>query len=132
MSRYACATCAAQFPDGDAPPDFCPICTDERQYVPEDGQRWTSLDELAATHRNEVREDAGLLGIGTEPSLAIGQRALLVPFGERFVMWDCVTYFDDDAAAAIERRGGPPPPPTSPPPHHPGLARPGGALRCPA
>jgi len=106
MLRYVCATCAAQFPDGHAPPDLCPICSDERQYVPQDGQRWTSLDELAATHRNEAREDAGLLGIGTEPSLAIGQRALLVPFGERFVMWDCVTYFDDAAAAEIERGGG--------------------------
>ena len=106
MLRYVCATCAAQFTDGHAPPDLCPICSDERQYVPQDGQRWTSLDELAATHRNEAREDAGLLGIGTEPSLAIGQRALLVPFGERFVMWDCVTYFDDAAAAEIERGGG--------------------------
>ena len=52
MPRYVCATCAAQFPDADAPPSECPICEDERQYVPEDGQRWTTLDELAQTHRN--------------------------------------------------------------------------------
>jgi hypothetical protein len=106
MPRFICATCAAQFPDADAPPAACPICTDQRQYVPEDGQRWTTLDELARTHRNVVREEGGLAGVGTEPDLAIGQRALLVPFGERLVMWDCVTYFDDDAAAEIERRGG--------------------------
>jgi hypothetical protein len=106
MSRYVCATCAAQFPDAGQPPELCPICTDERQFVPEDGQVWTTLDRLAATHHNELREDAQLTGVGTEPSLAIGQRALLVPHGERFVMWDCVTYFDDDAAAEIERRGG--------------------------
>jgi glyoxylase-like metal-dependent hydrolase (beta-lactamase superfamily II) len=106
MPRYVCATCAAQFPDASAPPEHCPICTDERQYVPEDGQRWTTLDELASTHANELREDGELTGVCTTPALAIGQRALLVPLGERFVMWDCVTYFDDEAAAEIERRGG--------------------------
>ena len=62
-------------------PPHCPICEDERQYVPEDGQRWTTLDELAQTHRNELREDSELTGVGTEPWLAIGQRALLVPAG---------------------------------------------------
>jgi hypothetical protein len=106
MPRYVCVTCAAQFPDGEAPPEHCPICEDERQYVPEDGQRWTTFDELAQTHRNELREDSELTGVGTEPWLAIGQRALLVPRGERFVMWDCTTCFDDEAAAEIERRGG--------------------------
>ena len=131
MPRYVCATCAAQFPDGDAPPDLCPICTDARQYVPEDGQRWTSIDELAATHANEVREDAELLGMGTEPSLAIGQRALLVPFGERFVMWDCVTYFDDDAAAAIERRGGLAAIAISHPHYYSGMADWGARFGCP-
>jgi hypothetical protein len=106
MPRYVCATCAAQFPDADAAPELCPICTDERQYVPEDGQRWTTLAELGETHHNVVREDSELTGVGTEPWLAIGQRALLVPLGDQFVMWDCVTYFDDDAADEIERRGG--------------------------
>jgi glyoxylase-like metal-dependent hydrolase (beta-lactamase superfamily II) len=106
MPRFICATCAAQFPDSDQAPELCPICTDDRQYVPEDGQRWTTLEELSATHRNVAREDAELTGVGTEPWLAIGQRALLVPCGERYVMWDCVTYFDDEAAAEIERRGG--------------------------
>ena len=106
MPRFVCATCAAQFPDSDQPPEHCPICTDERQYVPEQGQQWTTFDELASTHENVVREDAQLTGVSTEPWLAIGQRALLVPHGEKFVMWDCVTYFDDDAAAEIERRGG--------------------------
>jgi len=106
MPRFICATCAAQFPDADQPPDECPICTDERQYVPEGGQRWITFDELSSTHHNVLREDTALTGVGTEPWLAIGQRALLVPLGERFVMWDCVTYFDDEAADEIERRGG--------------------------
>jgi glyoxylase-like metal-dependent hydrolase (beta-lactamase superfamily II) len=65
------------------------------------------MAELAAGHRNEVRDDAGLTGIGTSPDFAIGQRALLVPAPDgRNVMWECVSLLDDDSAAAVERAGG--------------------------
>lgn len=106
MERYICATCGTQFPDADAPPPSCPICTDPRQYVPLDGQRWTTLAELRAGHRNAVRADGGLVGIGSEPSFAIGQRALLVPFGDSNLLWDCVTLLDDATADEVDRRGG--------------------------
>ena len=131
MPRFVCPTCAAQFPDSDQPPEHCPICTDERQYVPEAGQQWTTFDELASTHRNELREDSELLGVGTEPWLAIGQRALLVPHGERFVMWDCTTCFDDDVAVEIERRGGLAAIALSHPHYYSGMADWGARFDCP-
>src|SRR3954447_6709944 len=106
MERYICVTCGTQFGERDAPPPSCPICTDPRQYVGLDGQRWTTLAELAADHTNAVRDEHGLVGIGTEPSFAIGQRALLVPFGDSNLLWDCVTLLDDATAAKVERRGG--------------------------
>ena len=101
-----CATCGTQFGDAPEPPDGCPICLDPRQWVPEDGQRWTTLEELAAGHRNAIRAEGELTGIGTEPAFAIGQRALLVPFGGRRLLWDCVTLLDDETAAAVADRGG--------------------------
>ena len=87
-------------------PSRCPICADERQYVPEEGQQWTTLAQLRETHANEIRDDAGYTGIGTEPSFAIGQRAVLVPYGGTNVMWDCITLLDDATADNVERRGG--------------------------
>jgi hypothetical protein len=102
-----CATCGAVFPAGDAAPDTCPICADERQWVPEDGQKWTSLDALAAAHRNELREEEpGLIGVGMEPEFAIGQRALLVGTPDGNVLWDMVPLCTDGAVAEVERRGG--------------------------
>jgi glyoxylase-like metal-dependent hydrolase (beta-lactamase superfamily II) len=98
-----CDTCGVQFA---GPAERCPVCEDPRQWVPVDGQRWTSLEELRREHRNEIREDAGLVGIGTEPRFAIGQRALLVPWGEGNLLWDCITLLDDATAAAVEARGG--------------------------
>ena len=102
MTIWICFTCGAQFAEREEPPAECPICTDARQYVPEGGQRWTTLDELRGERRNEIREEAGLAGVGVEPSFAIGQRALLVDG----VMWDCVHLMDDDAADELDRRGG--------------------------
>jgi hypothetical protein len=70
------------------------------------GQQWTTLEDLRREHRNVLRDEAGFTGIGTEPRFAIGQRALLVPWGGSNLLWDCVTLLDDDTAAAVEARGG--------------------------
>src|SRR3712207_3278857 len=106
MDRFICVACGTQFPDAEAPPEFCPICTDPRQYVPEGGQRWTTMGQLGAEHANEVRDEGELVGVGTAPSFAIGQRALLVEFGDSNLLWDCVTLLDHGSAEEIERRGG--------------------------
>ncbi|HEY3576909.1 MAG TPA: hypothetical protein VGK68_02800 [Gaiellaceae bacterium] len=105
MNEYAvCETCGVQF--GTIDPDRCPICEDARQYVPQSGQEWTTLAELRRQHHNVIREDAGFVGIGTEPSFAIGQRALLVPWRASNLLWECITLLDDETAAEVERRGG--------------------------
>ena len=55
MTRYVCATCGVQFGESEAPPDACPVCEDARQYVPESGQAWTTLEDLRRERRNELR-----------------------------------------------------------------------------
>jgi hypothetical protein len=100
-----CATCGAWFPDGPAP-DGCPICEDERQWVPVDGQLWTTAEELAAGHRVDVRElEPGLTGIGLEPEFAIGQRMLLVETSGGNVLWDMIPAITDEGVAAVRARG---------------------------
>ncbi|HKW58350.1 MAG TPA: MBL fold metallo-hydrolase [Candidatus Dormibacteraeota bacterium] len=106
MTCFICATCGVQFAPSERPPQHCPICEDERQYIGWSGQRWTTLDELRQTHHNELRDDLGLLGVGTEPSFAIGQRALVVPSPGGNLLWDCVTVIDDAAVARVRELGG--------------------------
>ena len=101
-----CATCGVQFAESDAPPERCPVCEDARQYVPESGQRWTTLDELRTDHGNWIRDDEGLVGISTQPEFAIGQRALLVPHAGKHLLWECISLLDDETADAVEQRGG--------------------------
>lgn len=105
-ANFICATCGAQFGASSEAPGRCPVCEDERQYVGWSGQRWTTLDELRKVHRNELRDDAGLTGIGTEPSFAIGQRALLVRSPGGNLLWDCITLIDDETVDAVKRLGG--------------------------
>jgi hypothetical protein len=103
---YVCATCGTQFAPSAGPPERCDICEDGRQYVGWSGQQWLTLEELRRDHHNEIRDDLGLTGIGTTPSFAIGQRALLVrsPLGN--LLWDCVTLVDDPTVAAVRALGG--------------------------
>lgn len=107
MPRSICTTCGTQYPESAAPPERCPICEDERQYVGLSGQEWTTLEELRARHRVALRRlEPGLYGIGMEPAFAIGQRALLVRTPEGNVLWDCIPLLDDAVVEVIGALGG--------------------------
>ncbi|AXJ10917.1 MBL fold metallo-hydrolase [Arthrobacter sp. PM3] len=100
-----CATCGVE---RDEPvPEVCPICCDERQYVPADGQQWLTLEGLAQQgHRALLQEnEPGLIGITTAPKVGIGQTAQLVVTGEGSLLWDPVGYVDDSAVTAVLERG---------------------------
>jgi hypothetical protein len=81
---------------------------DERQYVPPQGQRWATLEELQAEGRRlDIRDlEPGLTGIGAEPTIGIGQRALLVQTPSGNVLWDCLGFIDDAGVDAVRARGG--------------------------
>ncbi|MBD8062287.1 MBL fold metallo-hydrolase [Oceanitalea stevensii] len=105
--HVVCATCAVEHGRGPLP-DVCVICDDERQWVPRSGQAWTTVGRLLeAGHRTVVEElEPGLLGIGTEPSVGIGQTGKLVVTDHGNVLFDVPGLIDDGAVAAIESRGG--------------------------
>ena len=107
MPAFICITCGTQYAERPAPPDQCLICSEERQYVGWQGQRWTTMDELRADHHNRVEpEGPGLTGIGTEPRFAIGQRALHLRHGAGGFLWDCISLVDQATVAALHARGG--------------------------
>lgn len=107
MPAFVCVTCGTQFAPSETPPPACPICQDERQYIGAGGQRWTTLDAMRRTHFNAWREEEpGLMGIGTTPAFAIGQRALLIRRPDGNVLWDCVTFLDDATVALVKALGG--------------------------
>lgn len=106
MTFHICETCGTQYPDTPVPPEQCPVCEDERQYVGWGGQTWTTHEALAARYKLRVEEDNGLLGIGLAPDFAIPQRALLLPTDAGNLLWECVSLVTDEAVAALKARGG--------------------------
>jgi glyoxylase-like metal-dependent hydrolase (beta-lactamase superfamily II) len=107
VTTFVCKACGTQYPPGDEAPGACPICQDPRQYVPHDeGQVWLTWDEVRSGRRAEIRDDHGILGIGSDPGFAIGQRALLVKSTAGNVLWDCVAYLDDKIVERVSAEGG--------------------------
>jgi hypothetical protein len=107
-TAYICVTCGVQQTPNLTVPERCPICEDERQYVRQGGQAWTTLDRLGAEgHRVELRElEPGLTGVGAAPAIGIGQRALLVRTPAGNFLWDCFGYIDRESVKAIRAMGG--------------------------
>jgi DNA-directed RNA polymerase subunit RPC12/RpoP len=107
MQSFICVACGTQFSPSASPPAQCPICVDERQYVPRAGQRWAVMPDLQRHFENELlRVDDGLFAVVTRPQFAIGQRAYLVQTPEGNVLWDCISLVDPDTVSSIWAHGG--------------------------
>lgn len=107
MPAFICTTCGTQYPPSDSAPKNCPICDDERQFIGFAGQGWTTQEKLALTHVNGWLEyEPGILGIGTQPRFAIGQRAILMRTAYGNVLWDCVSMLDAATISLIKSLGG--------------------------
>src|SRR5438876_6882553 len=62
---------------------------------------------MMRNHQSHVEDDAQkLIGIGTKPEFAIGQRALLLQSPGGNLLWDCITLLDDKMIAEVKARGG--------------------------
>jgi hypothetical protein len=100
-----CATCGVE---SEAAPEVCPVCADERQYVPAGGQRWTTLRELASLpYELEIRElEPALLALHRTPEIAIGQWSMLLqtPYGN--LLWDPPNFLDERVTGQVQRLGG--------------------------
>jgi glyoxylase-like metal-dependent hydrolase (beta-lactamase superfamily II) len=107
MPHYICRTCGVQYPATDQPPDHCPICEDERQYIGYAGQQWITPAELAASHTNQLTPlQDGLTAIRTEPGFAIGQRAHLIQTPAGNILWESISLIDDATIQAVQALGG--------------------------
>jgi len=105
-SIKVCATCGTHYPPQRSY-DNCPICEDDRQYLPPGGQIWTTPEALSNTHSvKSHRLHDKIHELEIAPSFAIGQRAFLILSGEGNILWDCIPLLDDPVKAFIREHGG--------------------------
>lgn len=99
-----CKTCGTAY---DTTPETCPICEDERQYVPHSGQAWIDFATVTSTHSNKWQQlEPQLLSIKTVPAFAINQRALLLRTPHGNILWDCIANLDPATKTLITALGG--------------------------
>jgi glyoxylase-like metal-dependent hydrolase (beta-lactamase superfamily II) len=107
MPAFICTTCGSQYPNTEAPPAGCLICQDDRQYINPAGQAWTTLEAMRKTHFNAFRRlEPRLMGVGTFPAFAIGQRALLLRKPDGNILWDCISFLDEATVTLVTALGG--------------------------
>ncbi|MGB3333657.1 MAG: MBL fold metallo-hydrolase [Mycobacterium sp.] len=101
---WLCRTCGVEH---EATPRVCAICVDDRQWVPQDGQHWATLDGLVAEGMQSYafELEPGLIGIGSNPPLGIGQLGKLVCTPSGNMLWDPSGFVDDAAVAAALDHG---------------------------
>jgi hypothetical protein len=104
MDWWICATCGVE---SATEAEVCPICADERQWVPADGQRWTTLAALQSEgHHLEIRElEPDLFGLTVTPGVGIAQQSKLVRTPAGLLLWDPIGYVDAEVAAAVRELG---------------------------
>ena len=100
-----CQTCAVEHAQRT---EVCAICADERQWVPAEGQLWTTLEGCAqAGHQTHLSElEADLFGLTVVPKVGIGQQSHLVRTPAGCVLWDPVGFVDQAAIDQIRELGG--------------------------
>lgn len=101
-----CATCGTHYAP-DTSFELCPICNDDRQYIPEGGQRWTTPEQLTSRYSvrtNKLQENVYELEI--TPSFAIAQRAFLILSPQGNILWDCIPLLNDPLIEFIKAKGG--------------------------
>jgi len=101
-----CATCGTQYAPGEVP-GLCPICSDDRQFVPESGQAWTSGRQLQQRHSVLIRQlYPQVYEIKIIPDFAIAQRAFLVLTASGNLLWDCIPLLNEELISFIRSKGG--------------------------
>jgi glyoxylase-like metal-dependent hydrolase (beta-lactamase superfamily II) len=105
-SSKICATCGTQYPSS-ASREVCVICNDDRQYVPDSGQSWTTHNHLLLNNsvrilklKDRVHEFV------IKPTFAIGQRALFIESEGGNILWDCIPLLNEPTIDFIKMRGG--------------------------
>ncbi|KAF2756680.1 hypothetical protein EJ05DRAFT_502174 [Pseudovirgaria hyperparasitica] len=119
-----CMTCGTQYaiPLSSAP-KTCRICADPRQFIPGNGQTWSSYAQERNKHENHFTQDPhdkrdlvhqhrakgmhALLSknpISTAP-LGISQRAILIRTPHGNILWDLLAWIDSKTKTWITSQG---------------------------
>ncbi|GGE93067.1 MBL fold metallo-hydrolase [Sphingomonas prati] len=105
LTMFACANCGF-WQRHFSPPD-CPVCTDVRNDLPEDGWRFLHEADVAATHDGAAREVApGLWAFSTTPALGLAGTGWLIVREGGNIAFEAAPYYSEAMLEKIAELGG--------------------------
>jgi hypothetical protein len=105
--KNICTACGTQYSSDHNTFGLCQICDDDRQFIPESGQTWTTFNELADNYSVIAKKlNDNLCELRMTPAFAIGQRALLVITPGGNILWDCFALLNEPTIEFIKSKGG--------------------------
>lgn len=106
LTPYACENCGF-WQRYFAEPPSCPVCTDVRNDLPEDGWSWLAAAEAAGGYGGEVRQlSDGFYEAVTTPGLGLAGRGWLTIRDGVNVAFEAAPYYAASMLDAIEALGG--------------------------
>jgi hypothetical protein len=106
LKPYACANCGHWQRYFAAPPD-CPVCTDTRNDLPEDGWRFLPEAEVRPMLQGYWRRlDRDIVAFSTTPPLGLNGTGWLLLHPEGNIAFEAAPFYTDEMLAEIERLGG--------------------------
>lgn len=106
LSPYACANCGHWQRWFAAPPD-CPVCTDTRNDLPEDGWRFLPEREVRGMLRGGWRQlRADMWAFSTAPPLGLNGTGWLLTHPRGNTAFEAAPFYTDGMLGQIERLGG--------------------------
>ncbi|MBL6455796.1 hypothetical protein JMJ55_10715 [Belnapia sp. T6] len=106
LKPYACANCG-HWQRYFAPPPDCPVCTDTRNDLPEDGWRFLTVEEVRPMLRGHWRRlERDLVAFSVSPPLGLNGTGWLLLHPEGNIAFEAAPFYTNDMLAEIERLGG--------------------------
>jgi len=108
LIHYACANCAHwQIWFDYQDPLACPVCTDTRNALPDDGWDFRTEADARAMFTNHWKEvEPGLWGFWAEPKLGLGSTGWLIQREDGNIAFEGCPYYQPDAIDKIHELGG--------------------------
>ncbi len=106
LQMYSCTNCG-HWQRWFAEPASCPVCTDVRNAVPEDGWCFRSAPDVAARSTTVWSDVApGVTGYTVRPQLGLGTTGWVIDTPQGQVAWEGAGHYSPAALDHLRQRGG--------------------------
>jgi hypothetical protein len=106
LKPYACANCGF-WQRHFAPPPDCPVCTDTRNDLPENGWRFLPVPEVAEMLTGRWRRlPRDMVAFSTSPPLGLNGTGWLLLHDDGNIAFEAAPFYTDAMLREIERLGG--------------------------